>query len=251
LQGASGAASSSRSGFPAGMGSGSGSGTSAQNVPSQNSSSAPTAYPSATDEKEAMRRRYEEATTRVSRAGTASPVQPAPSAYVPAASWASPAYASPAAHTAAPIAGPSSIQNPPSSYTSANDGKERMRRLYEEANSRVRARTSMSPPVDISDSPPSAPSTNPFRQPTAAGNSATSYPSAEQEKEDMRSRYAEASSAVSRARMPEGGYQREGSVEGTVGGVGNGIEPAPPLPSRPPAEYVNLLSPLSETPVRW
>lgn len=66
----------------------------------------------------------------------------------------------------------------------------------------------------------------------------------------MRARYADATSAVSRARVVSDGEGQaysggRGSREGSAGlseGNGGG-QPPPPLPSRPPADYINLLSP--------
>jgi hypothetical protein len=249
------------------------------------------AYPSATDEKDAMRRRYEDATTRVSRGGTASPpIMDSPTTYFPPSTSTQPPPFSPSTTTGSSNRAPI----PTSSYPSATDEKERMRRLYEDANQRAsRARASLSPPPEapprfttppaVPPSPnpgpngvsssilpiaPPIPSSQPlgFSSTSGAGPSSSAgpsttpaYASAEQEKESMRRRYDDASSAVSRARLASGGGGSEGLARGKMGSGesakegsgGTGEEdtgaPPPPLPSRPPAEYINLLSPVGES----
>lgn len=256
-----------------GAASGSGSGSDAPLAPALTPS-----CPSAADEKDMMRKRYEEAANRVNRAGTASP----------------PMMDSPPSFSPAIVSGPSSLPSngisindipsnsagPSTSYPSATDEKERMRRLYEDANQRVsRARQSLSPPPPDSPTPQRTTSTVPFASspsytsspqigigpsPDAGpSGSGSAYPTAEQEKEAMRNRYDAATSAVSRRAVSGGmgnggvsGGMGNGEGSGSIKGggrVGSGLTeeelpPPPPLPSRPPAEYINLLSPVGEAP---
>lgn len=164
--------------------------------------SVPAPYMSAAEEKEAMKRRYEEAMAKVARTqGIESPVQAASSSSASAVP-------SPIAAASPIIAGPSSSASMPAPYLSAEQEKEIMRRRFEEASARV-AKTQ-----GLDNAPAASSSSRTPLSPTAAPSQPSTYLSAEQEKDLMRKRYDEATAKVS---------QRRGSP--------------PPLPSRDEAPF--------------
>lgn len=149
-------------------------------------------YMSAAEEKEMMRRRYEEATNRVASA-TGSPA----AAAVASGSGAR-------AGTASPT--PQRENSVPAAYMSAAEEKEMMRRRYEEATRRV-ASSTCAPDV-ASGSNGSNGTAQPVRQQSAGSpppaNVPAAYMSAAEEKEMMRRRYEEATNRVARATSPSG-----------------------------------------------
>lgn len=148
-------------------------------------------YMSAAEEKEMMRRRYEEATNRVASA-TGSPA----AAAVASGSGAR-------AGTASPT--PQRENSVPAAYMSAAEEKEMMRRRYEEATRRVASTTGA--PVDNVASGSNG-SAAPVRQESAGSPPPAAVPaaymSAAEEKEMMRRRYEEATNRVARATSPSG-----------------------------------------------
>ncbi|KAL1409986.1 hypothetical protein Q8F55_003986 [Vanrija albida] len=134
---------------------------------------APT-YMSAADEKDLMRQRYEEATGRVSHATGAS--------------------SSAAGGSAGPSVGSSAPSTMAPAYMSAADEKEMMRKRFDEAQSRVaRTQGTLSSPPS---SPPLTAASSPFTPPITASTFAPAYLSAEEEKDQMRRRYEEATGRV-------------------------------------------------------
>ncbi|KAK4689338.1 hypothetical protein P7C73_g757, partial [Tremellales sp. Uapishka_1] len=176
----------------------------------------PKAFLSAADEKEAMKRRYEEATSKVARrsisvSGPASALESGSGSMPTAASSPPPApYDSAAAdqelmgkryekatsevarRSVSASGSAAAPASPPAPYISAAEEKELMKRRYEEAISRV-ARTGTPPAQSSATLPPSAPALPPS---TPALPKA--YLSAADEKEAMRRRYEEATSRVGR-----------------------------------------------------
>lgn len=239
-------------------------------------SSTPAAYLSAEQEKELMRQRYENATRAVAQGlGPGTAIEAGQE----------------------PMAGGSSTRETPlaQEYMSADQEKAMMRKRFEAATQAVNARgQSISPssspqPNSFAtssrreyDGSPNMPSigqmklqngTSPSRgssQPMAQSED-QHFVSAEAEKDMMRRRYEEATSAVNRG--GESTPTRGGSSEihRPLSVMGNGYPsqsasgpssragkswatqippadaPPPPLPTRPPAEYINLLSPVDAT----
>lgn len=215
-------------------------------TPAGSAGSVPAAYLSAAEEKELMRKRYEEATNRVAsatgspiaggsgaRAGTVSPTPASsvPAAYMTAAEEKEmmrrryeEATNRVASATGSPAAGgsardgtvsPTPASSVPAAYMSAAEEKEMMRRRYEEATKRVASTTGV--PVgavgasDIASGSngaahPVSPTTSPGAPGQASGTSGApaAYLSAAEEKELMRRRYEEATSRVARATSPSG-----------------------------------------------
>lgn len=268
----------------------------------------PNMYISAEQEKDMMRRRYEEATQAVSKGHSRDSSLSGPSSHL------APVHDFNQAPTASSsIAG---LQQ----YMSAEEEKAMMRRRFEEATNAVnRSRQSMSPPRSPA---PVASASVPiplqayklvteekdlasqrFQDPTGAvsraaltdglvassstarsdaqrspGASVPQYMSANDEKDMMRKRYEAATTAVNRgvgSSKLDGGMGSDGSMYGsrpvspqhnrpvsppqqfardpTVrAGKAKATrptsvefdEPPPPLPARPPAEYITLLSPV-------
>lgn len=264
---------------------------------SSSSRAPPTQYMSAEQEKDAMRRRYENATQAVARAAGVgdSPGAGSSSSFTaaPASSFAA---APPPGDQPIPYdelfgPGPSagSSSQPPAptpAHMSAAEEKDMMRRRYEEATSAVnRAASGGGPSSAVRTSPTTSPSskaTSSFASPaytTPPSTSASTFMSATDEKDLMRQRYEEASSALNRAvpssTSPSSLSQARGSVYGhghpgqhqrsaslaypgeSARGPGVGPQrqmtrkermmsalpdgPPPPLAARPPQEYIDRL----------
>ncbi|KAL7418309.1 hypothetical protein Q5752_006767 [Cryptotrichosporon argae] len=185
-------------------------------------------YPSAEEEKDLMRRRYEDAASRVARA--AAPDAPPPFAINGSSS------PSPAASSSAPRAGPSG-------YPSADEEKEAMRRRYEEATHRVaRARLSSPPPpspravsAPMLPAGPASPAYDGSRVGSAHGSPAARATHARQP----------SSPAVARDPTVKAGKARAASgADDGASPPAPPLTPPPPLPSKPPREYIDLLSPV-------
>ena len=162
-------------------------------------------------EKEQMRRFYE-AQDRVARAagGQSSPMVSSPSAMDEAPGYDAPPQVGPSNGTTAPQALASPVRSP---YPSAEEEKEQMRRRFENAQAAVerKKRISSPPPVDHlaqTNTPPDSPVVR--RDPTIKAGKAK----------------ARTSGGFAAAAVPTG--------------------PPPPLPTKPPKEYINLLSPVGE-----
>lgn len=218
------------------------------------------------NEKEQMRRFYE-AQDRVARAAGGTQSSPSRPTDITAPSYDSP-----------PRAGPSGTSGSQSgssgaAYMSAEEEKEMMRKRFETAQAAVERnkRLSMSPP------PPAFDNATPSAGPSGT-SSQPPYMSAEAEKEIIRRRFEDAQAAVERnkgdasggtahsrqasqnfASLPESpGMRRDPAVipamantrlsgGSSMGGSGEATGPPPPLPSKPPREYIDLLSPVQET----
>jgi hypothetical protein len=114
--------------------------------------------------------------------------------------------------------------------------KEQMRRYYEAQEKVARAANG-----DVSEGSSSVAVQN-----ASTASSSTAYPSAAEEKEMMKKRFENAQAAVERKRVPEGGL----GIQDTPKPPRSSLPadgPPPPLPSKPPKEYINLLSPTHET----
>jgi hypothetical protein len=183
-----------------------------------------------------------------------------------------------------PASGPAGlgIQGGPS--MSGLSEKEQMRRFYEAQDRVARAAggqfspmVSSPPPMDDApayDAPPQAgPSNGIASPPPLASPVGSPYPSAEEEKEQMRRRFEDAQAAVERKKRlssppPPVGHLshtssppdspivgRDPTIKAgkakarTSGGFTSAPVPSgppPPLPTKPPKEYINLLSPVGE-----
>lgn len=223
--------------------------------------------PGAMSEKEQMRRYYE-AQDRVNRASR-----------TPATSSLGHGNPSPSP-PASPIPGPSTlVPPPPQAGPSGLTEKEQMKRYYE-AMDRVRTATggagasssgSAAPPVASGSG--SGPSAGSGAGPSSAPPiGSPAWLSAEDEKEQMRKRYESATQAVSRRTHgqrasqsspppPTASTSAHGSpIKSQVGGSPTAAYsyaskppmpeddgPPPPLPARPPQEYVRLLSPVQQS----
>ena len=212
-----------------------------------------TGYLSAEQEKEMMRKRFEEAQAAVERKqrGVSPPLVEASGSSTQA--------------------GPSTSKPPAGTgYLSAEQEKEMMKKRFEEAQAAVerRQRSVSPPPFGASGSSAQAGPSNPIPPPGAG------YMSAEEEKEMMRKRFEDAQAAVERQKKlssPRPSYSpqrlsysssrpssppespdirrdptiRAGKARARVSG--EPVGPPPPLPSKPPREYIDLLSPLQES----
>jgi hypothetical protein len=178
----------------------------------------PTQYLSAVEEKEQMKKRFEQATAAVNKQSTQSPTQ---------------------SPTRSQINGGSSKP----SYLSAAEEKEQMRKRFEDATAAVN-RSSRDPPPSI-DKGGSSSSGVP------AQPKSTPYLSAAEEKEQMRKRFESAQAAFDRntptpaARSPP--VQPQPTRTLSTPKVVDPNAPPPPLPTRPPVEYITLLSPVHES----
>jgi len=160
----------------------------------------PTTHLSAADEKELMRKRYEDATKNVAR--TQGPSTPGPSVQS--------------------NSGPSGSSKPPApAFLSAEQEKDMMRKRYEEATTNV-ARAQGGGPSTAASAASTPPP--PIDGPSGSGGaqSAQKYLSAEQEKDLMKKRYEEATNRVSRTREP---ISPPPPIE--VAGGSNGVAPKP------------------------
>lgn len=184
----------------------------------------PAAYSSADNEKETMRKRYEAATSQIELNS------PIPPTSIPTFSPTRTISTPPPSMTSTlpPPVSESSGSGTTPAYPSATDEKERMRKLYEEANQRVRARASLSPPPQ---SPgPSSSSTVPLSPPVDQPTPFNPCP--------------DRSGLVQTPFTPPA----PDSLAGSRLARNDAEEVPPPLPSRPPADYINLLSPVSDIP---
>lgn len=212
---------------------------------------APSAYMSAAEEKDLMRKRYEQAHKRVvsssmsqgSFSGPASSAghdnQPPPTEEpIPYDELFG------ASSGSANTSGPPATKPTTSTYMSAEDEKDLMRRRFEEAENRVKNST------EVAAAASSPRSVTASEQPAThtSGPSSSGYMTAKQEKDAAKQRYEAAQGAVSRTVEDRPGASRTGSG----GGSGSGYQPRwsstplpdgppPPLPSRPPAEYINRI----------
>ena len=191
--------------------------------------------PTALDEKEQMRRYYE-AQDRVARVASGSPppfdgtpqnqAGPSGSSSSPftQASPGTPTPATGPSSRAGPSSGSSPLVNGSSSapgYLSAGEEKEMMRKRFESAQEAVQRRMNSSPSPPPSQSYSASPSSH--LPPEQAGYSGVS-PLAKE--------------VLARASTAKAQTARE-----STGADG----PPPPLPVKPPMEYINLLSPVHET----
>jgi hypothetical protein len=201
----------------------------------------PAAYMSAAEEKEMMRKRYEEATNAVNRAaGSSSSPQQGSSAQF---------------HSQSPSPQAASSSTIPAAYMTAAQEKEMMRQRYEQATSAVARAAGMDSAGAGPSSAPatSVPSDQPipydelFGPPPGSSAGPSTHMSAGEEKDVMRRRYEEATSAVnraaggsSRATGPSTSPQRSMTLrERMMSALPDG--PPPPLAPRPPREYVEML----------
>lgn len=225
-------------------------------------------YMSAAEEKEQMRRRFEDATAAVNRKSTQPPPPQSYDSPPPPTFPSSGAGSSSTASTSKPAA----------PYLSAAEEKEQMRRRFEDATAAVNRKSTA--PLQ---SPESYNSTPPPQNLATAGGSSSSkanppsaYPSAADEKEQMRLRFESAQAAVSSSSSrnpissppPSRSFTSPApglpasfrqstlpSIAQTSSGASRRSSippvdpdaPPPPLPARPPAEYINLLSPVEES----
>ena len=173
------------------------------------------AYLSAAEEKEQMRKRYEVATSRVASIQGSGPSNTTPSlssANATAGTSAAPSDSPPPFDSSE--AGPSTgVQGAaqPQAYLSAAEEKDQMRKRYQEATSRVSKPQDVSNTSSLGSPIMSGSSTTgardmddnvsanagPSETPTTNG-SLRSYPTAEEEKDQMRKRYQNATAAVER-----------------------------------------------------
>jgi len=212
---------------PNGNAQGSGSGSGA----AQPSNPVPKPYLSAAEEKEQMRRRFEDATAAVNRQST----QPPP------AQAQSPRQISSGSGVGSGSGSGDGSGSKPAAYLSAAEEKEQMRRRFEEATAAVN-RTSTQP----RDDPPSIDS---YPQGQGSGSGSASQPpaaymSAAEEKEQMRKRFESAQAAVSQKSPP---LTQTRKVSAPI----DPDAPPPPLPTRPPVEYITLLSPVDDERPPW
>lgn len=200
----------------------------------------PAAYMSAVDEKEMMRKRYEDATNRVTGAGRPTSIAAGPSAggsASPSAAIAAAAVGAAAFATTAAAARVVSTPPPPTpaAYMSAEEEKAMMRKRFEDAQSAV-ARTqggsagpSAGPLTSVGPSWAAPPASPPPQSPppTASPPQQTpAYMSAAEEKEMMRRRFEDAQSAVARS---------QGGGASTSGSAGPSSAPTPAWSPAPPA----------------
>lgn len=258
--------------------------------------SVPAPYMSAAEEKEAMKRRYEDAMAKVARTqGIDSPIQaaslssasasspvtaglsssaPMPTQYLSAEQEkdimrkrfeeASAKVAQTRGPDAAPVASASSSSRPPFSLTTAppqpsghltaEQEKDLMRKRYEEATAKVAHRRPSPPPLPPRDEapPPLATGSAPqaTRAPTSEANASTSeFMSAAEEKDLMRRRFEEATSRVRTTSSRGDPLASNRPISSDVGAgtsraIANQAAP-PPLPAKPAAlaDYATLLSP--------
>lgn len=179
-------------------------------------------------EKEQMRRYYE-AQERVNKAGMSPQNGDTPERVAPP-----PVESTPSPSRNLPR--PSKSSSGPSGMTSGLSEKEQMRRYYEAQEKVARAANG-----DVGEGSSSVAVQN-----ASTASSSTAYPSAAEEKEMMKKRLENAQAAVERKRVPEGGL----GIQDTPKPPRSSLPadgPPPPLPSKPPKEYINLLSPTHET----
>lgn len=222
---------------------------------------ATTTYPSAEDEKEQMRKRYEAATAAVgspsipngsgsvgghSKQGSASSIPPV-KGYMSAAEEKEQmrkrfedATAAVNRQSSQPVSpqigsgsGSGSGSSHPAPYMSAAEEKEQMRKRFENATAAVNRQSSQPVSPQIGSGSASG-SGSVSSQPPAA------YMSAAEEKEQMRKRFDSAQAAVTGQKPP---VQSQRTLSTPI----DPDAPPPPLPTRPPVEYITLLSPVNES----
>lgn len=216
--------------------------------PTRSASTVPAAYMTAAQEKDLMRRRFEEAQNAVARSQdspsgspemlSGSQLATAPPVGLGIASGSSPA-PPPVTSTPAPA---------PAAYMSAAEEKDLMRRRFEEAQNRVNRGTSPTGEGSASAAPAPIPvyiASTPTSPSTAATSSKqqspATYKSAAEEKEEMKLRYERATMGVARA-----------AGESPSGPSDMGMSPAPapigplvpvsnaPVPTEAPIPYDEL-----------
>jgi hypothetical protein len=241
-----------------GPGSGSGSG-SAPTLPPFAPGPANGSYMSATEEKEAMRRRYEDATTRVARASASSPpASPSPSKSTPYGSSGPSGPSGPSISTpnAAPAPAFEARANTPAAYPPAADEKELMRRRYDDATASVSRAQGLGPGVGLGINSATGAgavggSSNLIAE--GSGSASTSHvsppPSAFSHQQSSSAATSPPESPVRPAAAGGAAGMGKGKASQAQAGQGEGqtqgpIAPPPPLPARPPADYINLLSPV-------
>ena len=177
-------------------------------------------YMSAAEEKEQMRKRFEDATAAVNRQSSQPPAAPARSGATGSGSG----------------SGSGSAQAP-ASYMSAAEEKEQMRKRFEDATAAVNRQSSQ----------PSSPRINGSGSGSGSGGSSQApagFMSAAEEKGQMRKRFESAQAAVGSNNPPP---QRAPQTTRTLSTPIDPDAPPPPLPTRPPVEYITLLSPVNES----
>jgi hypothetical protein len=241
-----------------GPGPGPGSG-SAPTSPPFSPGSANGSYMSAAEEKEAMRRRYEDATTRVARASASSPpASPSPSkstSYGPSGPSGPSGRSGPSTSTsiAAPPPSFEARATTPAAYLSAADEKELMRKRYDDATASVSRAQGLGSGVGLGINSAAVAGSSGL---TAEGSASTSHvsppPSAFSHQQSSSAATSPPESPVRPVALvtPGGGAGvGKGKAAQTQAGQGEaqaqgGNAPPPPLPARPPADYINLLSPV-------
>jgi hypothetical protein len=191
----------------------SGSGSAQQQVPKP--------YLSAAEEKEQMCKRFEEATAAVNRQSSGS----APT----------PTIDGPSKAGSGSRSGSGTVPAPPA-FMSAAEEKEQMRKQFESATAAVNRQSSGPPPAIEGASNAGSGSGSG----SGAAPAPPAFMSAAEEKEQMRKRFESAQAAVNppQARTIPA---RAPSIPIDPNA------PPPPLPTRPPVEYITLLSPVGET----
>jgi len=195
----------------------SGSGSAQQQVPKP--------YLSAAQEKEQMRKRFEEATAAVNRQSSGSGPPPA----IDGPSNAGGGSGSGTGSGSAP---------PPPVFMSAAEEKEQMRKRFESATAAVNRQSSG--PAPAIDGPKNAGFGSGSGSGTGPAAATAAFMSAAEEKEQMRKRFESAQAAVNPP-------QARTIPARTPSIPIDPNAPPPPLPTRPPVEYITLLSPVGET----
>ena len=222
---------------------------------------APAPYMTAAEEKEQMRLRFENASAAVNRKSS----QPAPGLASPSMGYDSPPPPVFSPSTSNNAGGSSGTTKPtPAAYMTAAEEKEAMKRRFEDATAAVDRQASQ----PQSSQPPAISTREISNGPSGSSSSATgaavkpSYSSATEEKEMMRLRFESAQAAVNRgsgpgtsaasppprsnttfSSIPLSAPVRQATMPGRSASI-DPDAPPPPLPARPPAEYINLLSPV-------